>query len=143
MTSEDRKKHIYGVAELMKQYAIENNLGQRKAEEYYVLGLLHDIGYEFLEPKDYEALHEKCGGGLLKAQGYKYWKEVYYHGKANCKYRSKALDVLNWADMHIDSVGKYVSLDGRLEELSTRYNVPIDELNSKPIVDELKARGFD
>ena len=44
--------------------------------------------------------------------------------------------------MHIDSVGNYVTLDERLEELSVRYNVPINELNSKPIVDELKARGF-
>ncbi|MDE6583433.1 MAG: hypothetical protein K2K31_02130 [Clostridia bacterium] len=44
--------------------------------------------------------------------------------------------------MHIDSVGKYVTFDGRLEEISERYNVPIDKLDSKPIVDELKRRGF-
>ena len=78
----------------------------------------------------------------MKKQGYKHWKEVYYHGVANCKYKSKLLDLLNWADMRIDSSGNEVSLDGRLEELSKRYNVPVKELNSYPIVCELKAKGF-
>lgn len=82
------------------------------------------------------------GGGILKSQGYKYWKEVYYHGVANCEYQSKFLDLLNWADMRIDSAGKEVSLDGRLEELSVRYNVPLKELDSYPIVCELKAKGY-
>lgn len=114
---------------------------QKEVEELYTLGLLHDIGYEFLEEKDYTK-HEIYGGLLLKRQRYKYWKEVYYHGVANCKYKSKYLDLLNWADMRIDSSGIEVSLDGRLEELSKRYNVPIKKLNSYPIVCELKEKGF-
>ena len=44
--------------------------------------------------------------------------------------------------MRIDSSGNNVSLDGRLEELSTRYNVAIKDLNSYPIVCELKTKGF-
>ena len=44
--------------------------------------------------------------------------------------------------MRIDSAGKEVSLDGRLEELSKRYNVPLKELDSYPIVCELKAKGY-
>ncbi len=44
--------------------------------------------------------------------------------------------------MRVDSVGNVVSLDGRLEELSIRYNVPIKELDSYPIVCELKQKGF-
>lgn len=111
------------------------------ADELYTLGLLHDVGYAFVDKKDYEN-HEKIGGEFLKNQGYKYWQEVYFHGMANSPYKSKYLDILNWADMHIDSEGNYVSFEKRLQELSIRYNVPIEKLNSKPIVDELKARGF-
>ena len=86
-----------------------------------------------MEEKDYEN-HEVYGGLLLKKQGYKFWKEVYYHGKAKCRYKSKYLDLLNWADMRIDSSGNNVSLDGRFEELSQRYNILIKKLNSYPIV---------
>ncbi len=141
MISEDRKKHIYGVAKFLKDWGISQHLSQKEVEELYVLGLLHDIGYEFLEEKDYEK-HEVYGGRVLKAQGYKYWKEVYYHGVANCKYKSRFLDLLNWADMRIDSCGNEVSLDGRLEELFKRYGIPVKKLNSYPIVCELKEKGF-
>ena len=141
MISQDRKQHIYGVAEFLKNYAISQNMPQEDVESLYTLGLLHDIGYEFLEEKDY-IKHIVGGGGILKKLGYKYWKEVYYHCVAGAEYSSKFLDLLNWADMRIDSSGNNVSLDGRLEELSTRYNVPIKELDSYPIVCELKAKGF-
>lgn len=141
MISEDRKKHIYTVAEFLKNYAISENFSQKDVESLYTLGLVHDIGYEFLD-KEHYIEHEQRGGVLLKRQGYKYWKEVYYHGKANCKYKSKFLDLLNWADMRVDGSGNIVTLDGRLEELSKRYKVPIKELNSYPIVCELKQKGF-
>lgn len=78
----------------------------------------------------------------MKRLGYKHWREVYYHGEAEPEYSSHLLDILEWADMHIDSAGKYVTLEGRLEELSQRYDVPIDKLDSKPIVDRLISKGF-
>ena len=78
----------------------------------------------------------------MRKQGYKFWKEVYYHGVVNSPYQSDYLDLLNLADMHIDSEGNYVTLDGRLKELSKRYNVPIKQLNSYPIIQELKQKGF-
>lgn len=141
MISKDREGHIFAVAKLMEKYGKENNFSSLEINELFTLGLLHDIGYEFVEEKDYRD-HNVAGGGFLRNQGYKYWQEVYWHGVVDSPYKSEFLDILNWADMHIDSVGNFVSLDGRLEELSKRYNVPIDELDSKPIVDELKARGF-
>lgn len=141
MISSDRKKHIFAVAELLKNYALTNGYNSFQAEELYTLGLLHDIGYEFAKEEDY-INHNKIGGEILKKQGYKFWREVYYHGEVDIKYKSEYLDLLNWADMHIDSSGNYVSFDERLEEISKRYNVPVDKLNSKPIVDSLKSRGF-
>lgn len=141
MISDDRKQHIWGVANFLKEFAIKEKMKEEDVEDLFTLGLLHDIGYEFLEPQDY-ITHNKVGGDLLKRAGYKYWKEVYYHGVANCEYQSRFLDLLNWADMRVDSSGNVVSLDGRLEELSIRYNVPLKELDSYPIVCELKEKGF-
>lgn len=135
MISQDKKQHIWAVAEMLKVFAIKENMNNEDIETLYTIGLLHDMGYEFLEEKDYQT-HNIVGGNILKEQGYKYWKEIYYHGIAGSPYQSKFLDLLNWADMHIDSAGKYVTFDGRLEELSTRYNLPIKELDSYPIIQE-------
>ncbi len=141
MIKDYRKQHIWAVAELLEQYGKEKNFSDEKCHQLYILGLLHDVGYQFLEEKDY-AKHNVVGGGILRNQGYEFWKEVYYHGVVNSPYQSEYLDLLNLADMHIDSEGKYVTLDGRLEELSKRYNVPIKELDSYPIVQELKQKGY-
>lgn len=141
MISEDRKKHIWAVAEFLKQFATERNMKTEEVEVLYTLGLLHDIGYEFACLEDY-INHNTIGGNILKSQGFKYWKEIYYHGVVNSPYQSYYLDLLNWADMHVDSMGNYVSFDERLEELSTRYNVPIKELYSYPLVQELKQKGY-
>ena len=54
---------------------------------------------------------------ILDKQKYKYAKEVLYHGKPNCEYSSRALDLLNFADMHIDNKGNYVSFEKRLEDI--------------------------
>ncbi len=95
-----------------------------------------------MEEKDF-IKHNVVGGEVLRKQGYKFWKEIYYHGVVNSPYQSEYLDLLNLADMHIDSEGKYVTLDGRLEELSERYNVEIEKLDSYPMIQELKQKGFD
>ena len=65
MISQDRKKHIWAVTEFLKNYAISQNMTQKEIEDLYTLGLLHDIGHEFLEEKDYEK-HEMYGGGYSK-----------------------------------------------------------------------------
>ena len=116
-------------------------MSQEDIHDLFTLGLLHDIGYEFLEEKNYKT-HNIVGGNILKKQGFKYWKEVYYHGVANYKYQSKVLDLLNWADMRVDSSGNIVSLDERLEDISVRHNTPINQLDSYIIAYELKTKGF-
>ena len=58
---------------------------------------------------------------MLRNQGYKYWKEVSYHGKLEVDYSSEELDMLNMADMRIDSKGNDVGVEKRLEDIATRY----------------------
>jgi putative nucleotidyltransferase with HDIG domain len=117
--TEDRLKHILAVATKMKEI-VKNN-----SEEYpvdpdaaFVLGILHDIGYEFSQ-KQQE--HANKGGLVLKEQGYKYWKEVYYHGIPQREYDSSMLRLLNYADMTTGPTGEYMTIQERINDISERY----------------------
>ena len=142
MIIEDRKKHMFAVAEFLREYALKQKMSQAECDELYTLGLLHDIGYAFLEEEDYSK-HGFVGGEFLRTQKYKYWQEVYYHGVVNSEYQSKFLDLLNWADMHIDSKGNVVSYQERLDDIIRRRKAPITQLNSYHLINELKAKGFE
>ena len=107
---EDRLKHSLSVARKMVEIAKSINLDEEKQKELFVLGFNHDIGYEYDENNE----HGKVGGIMLKNNGYKYWREVFYHGEINPEYSSLYLDLLNSADMQIDKYGNDIGYDGRL-----------------------------
>ena len=137
MIDENRIKHTLAVAKLMKDNATKYGLDE---EEMFTLGMLHDIGYEFIDGEK----HAEIGGEILKKQNYKYYKEVLFHGVVNCEYKSKELDLLNFADMHINLKGNFVSFNERLEDIKTRRgeNSP-QYINSKLIILELKHKNFE
>ena len=142
MISQDRKQHIWAVAEFLKKYALSQKMSQKEIEDLYTLGLLHDIGYEFLEEKDYEK-HEIYGGKLLKQQGYKYWKEVYYHGDPEVSYNSDYLTILNQADMQIDKYGNDVGYDNRLDDIKNRYGKESEVYNKcAKLIEKLKENSI-
>lgn len=136
MIDNDRIKHIFAVAKLMKDNA--KNVGL-DAEEMFTLGLLHDIGYEFGGSEE----HHLNGFKVLEKQNYKYSQEVLYHGKPTIEYSSKALDLLNYADMHIDKKGNFVEFEDRLEDIKNRRGEDSPHYqNSKKIIDGLNERRF-
>lgn len=136
MIDSDRLNHIIGVARLMKDKAEKVGLDK---EEMFTLGMLHDIGYEFGKNND----HNFVGFKILDKQNYKYAKEVLYHGCPNCEYQSLALDLLNFADMHIDKTGIYVSFDERLKDIKSRRGEnSMAYINSKKIIEELVNKKF-
>ena len=114
----DRLKHSLAVARKMVEIGKSYNLTNNELQELFVLGLNHDIGYEFTKKG---INHNKIGGTILKNNGYKYWKEVYYHGEVNEKYNSLYLTILNKADMQIDKYGNDVGYDKRLQDIKNRY----------------------
>lgn len=115
---QDRLKHSYAVAKKMMEIGKEKQLNNQEIEELFVLGLNHDIGYEFtINGKN----HNKIGGNILKSSCYKYWKEVYYHGELTNEYESLFLKILNQADMQIDKYGNDVGYVKRLEDIEKRY----------------------
>ena len=112
----DRLKHSYAVANKMIELGQEKNLSTEQLDELFLLGYLHDIGYQY--DKDNHAV---AGAKVLKENNYKYWQEVYYHGNPDSEYQSLYLDILNTADMMIDKYGNDVGFDKRLEDIKGRY----------------------
>ena len=114
----DRLIHSYNVGKKMMEIGKKYNLSEEELEELFILGLNHDIGYEF-DPTN----HNKVGGEILRKQNYKYYKEVYYHGEIQNEYKSLYLDILNMADMQIDKYGNDVGYDNRLKDIENRYGI--------------------
>ena len=112
----DRILHSYGVAnkmvEIGKLLKLDNNL----LDDLFIIGINHDIGCEFDKNN-----HAVVGGNKLKEVGFKYYKEVYYHGRIQDEYNSLYLDILNMADMMIDKYGNDVGYDKRLKDIESRY----------------------
>ena len=136
----DRLKHSYAVANKMIELGKEKSLSEIELQELFLLGYLHDIGYEF----GINDNHNVIGGNLLKGSNYKYWQEVYYHGIPNSEYKSLYLDILNTADMMIDKYGNDVGFDKRLENIKKRYGEDsIQYINSFKIINELKGDNYE
>ena len=134
--SEDRLKHSLSVARLMERKAKEKGWDDDKCREMFVLGYLHDFGYEYSEKQEE---HPHIGGLLLKESGYKYWKEVYYHGEVDCEYRSDELELLNMCDMLINSKGELVTPEERLTDIKNRYGADsIQYKDASALVKQIK-----
>ena len=132
----DRLKHCYAVANKMIEIGKEKGLTENELEELFMLGYVHDIGYQFGDNES----HNIVGGNVLKKSNYKYWQEVYYHGVPDSKYKSLYLDILNTADMMIDKYGNDVGFDKRLEDIKNRYGKDsIQYINCVKIINELRS----
>lgn len=114
----ERLNHSLAVARKMKAMAERDIHFPHSPEDMFYLGLLHDAAYEFVEAQE---AHERKGGTVLRDNGYKYWREIYYHGEPDSEYSSQALDLLNYADMTTGSDGRDVSLEERLADIAMRY----------------------
>ena len=114
----DKLKHSYNVAKKMQQIGKKLNLSNEEINDLFIIGLNHDIGYEFSKNGKN---HNKIGGDILKNNNYKYYQEIYYHGEVQYEYQSLFLDILNSADMQIDKYGNDVGYDKRLDDIGTRY----------------------
>lgn len=59
-------------------------------------------------------------------------------------YESPALDLLNFADMHINKKGEYVSFADRLQDIANRRGKDSPHYkNCKVVIDGLLAKGFE
>ena len=119
MITENRWNHILGVARKAKEFALKLRPDDKKyAEDMFLLGLLHDVGYEFIESN---AFHAAVGGEILKRSGYQYWQEVANHGNEMVENMSDELFILNSADMMTGPSGEDFTFEERLDEIASRF----------------------
>lgn len=138
MISSDRMAHQLSVARTLVKLAREENAyTEAELQDLFVLGFVHDIGYEFAENPDD---HASVGGELLKRAGFKYWQEVSNHGKPDCSYASPELALLNAADMHTSPAGEYLTYADRLQDIADRYGeASLRYKNAARIIASLEA----
>lgn len=113
----DKIKHCISVANYMYTHAQDYDLC---AEEMYIVGLLHDIGYINTIKG-----HARYGANLLRKMGLSenYIYAIQEHG-SNLTQLSKItpeLLLLVQADLQIDYKGNVVGYKDRLEDIKTRY----------------------
>lgn len=119
MISESRWQHILAVARKARKFALIMKPGDKEyAQDMFLLGLLHDIGYEFAESN---AEHARIGGEILKRSNYKYWQEISLHGNETIEDMSDELFILNLADMTTGPHGEDFTFDERLQEIAVRF----------------------
>ena len=131
--SEDRLHHILGVAR--KAYKIAKDMGHDEdfCRRCFMLGWIHDVGYEFAENQsehpDISAkmlllINEDTIASDLKKPFYKAIKE---HGKypsgitEEHSEMTEEYRILNMADMQVDNQGNKVSVSQRLDDIKNRY----------------------
>lgn len=121
MISENRWQHILGVARKAKMLAKKLKPNDTQyAEDMFLLGVMHDLGYEFMESN---ASHAAIGGEILKRSGYRYWQEVSLHGDETVENMSDELFILNCADMMTGPCGEDFTFEERLEEIAGRFGI--------------------
>lgn len=120
--TEDKMAHCKAVAEHMKKVAKIQGKDDLTADIYYVVGLLHDIGY-LRGRKE----HEINGAVILKAMGIKdeYVQAILNHGTnpytLKTNEQTDILIALQDADMSVDKYGMEAGFKKRLEDIKLRY----------------------
>lgn len=116
---ENRLKHSLAVARSAHNYALNVfSFSAEEAQEMFVIGLLPDIGYEFV---DNQLDHAHAGGEILQRMGMTGCEEVFHHGDPDTDYSSKRLRILDMADLTTTPDGKRCTVKERLGDVISRY----------------------
>lgn len=126
--SEARLHHILGVAR--KSYKIAKDMGydERFCRRCFMLGWIHDVGYEFSEN---QSEHPNVSAELLWTLGdNEEWVNTVSAIKDHGLYTENETaewKILNMADMQVDSQGNEVSVSRRLDDIKNRYGEHSDQ----------------
>ena len=111
--------HALGVARACYIIAREQfGMSVEQAKKAFILGWIHDIGYEFA-PTSFE--HADAGADVAEIIGFEYADEIRAHERIQDSFPSDMLDILYMADLLADGAGKFVCAQKRLEDIKTRH----------------------
>lgn len=119
MISDNRMKHIIGVARQCYNISKQMSESEDFCRKMFMLGYLHDVGYEFAENKDE---HPSISADLAKLIGVSddaFINAIRLHGEL-AENETMWL-ILNKADMTVDSKGNVVTAEERLKDIANRY----------------------
>lgn len=129
--SENRLHHLLGVARECYQIAKEEGYDEDFCQKMFVIGFLHDIGYEFSQrrekhPEVSAHLLELFMGNMQTLEESNSYEAIKLHGK----YPERETDewrILNKADLTIDCKGCRVDVEQRLKGIKARYGADSGE----------------
>ena len=122
--SENKLKHIIGVARKCYSLSKELNMSESFCRKMFLIGYLHDVGYEFSETIND---HGEVGELMLRSLGLGSNREeqkiLHAIRKHTSETKVKSLEwlILTEADLSVDYLGNDVGIKDRLEDIKTRY----------------------
>ena len=123
--SDNRMKHILEVARECYKIAKNQGYDEEFCERMFMLGWVHDVGYEFTEDSTKhgeasELLMKRIGVSNSNTSSAKALHCIRTHGRVT-KTTSPEWVILNTADLTVNSKGEHVSVLERLEDIKERY----------------------
>lgn len=135
--SEDKLKHTIGVARKCYDLALHKyDLSEDEAKSAFVMGFLHDIGYEFV---DDTSKHPEESYKLVKSIDDNMLNAIRSHGNPDVEVCTVWNDILNEADLTTSSKGEDCTMFYRLADICLRYGKDSNEFkNAKRLADKFK-----
>lgn len=129
--TEARLHHILGVSRKAYKIAKEMGYDERFCRRCFMLGWIHDVGYEFSEN---QSEHPDVSAELLRTLGDIFDGEdgkvsimaIKNHGLYT-EDETVEWKILNMADMQVDSQGNETSVSQRLDDIRNRYGEHSDQ----------------
>lgn len=139
--SEHRLDHTIAVAR--KCYDLAKNeydMSEMDARKMFLMGFLHDMGYEFSENTEE---HPGVVSDILNSLSEQNLQDTVFairtHGKPQRFIGTYHQAILNEADLTVNHLGQNVSMEERCEDIRKRYGDTSHQyLNSVQMIEQLK-----
>lgn len=136
--TEHRLDHILGVARKCYSLARDKGYPEDFCKRMWMIGWLHDVGYEF---STNNGEHPEVGEEMLQLLGMrnstkdasKVLHAIRTHGSAKHTMTSESM-ILNTADLMINSQGVDVGVNKRLSDILARYGEESNEYNNSVLM---------
>ena len=115
------------------------HLSEEESRKYFLMGLIHDFGYEFSEEtKDHPSIAAEVLKSMTIDDIVSIGDAIKDHGKLyKADHCTKYDLILNQADLEVDSIGNIVTVQERLADIGTWYGE-----NSRQYNNALKTAEF-